>query len=76
MSYGLPVITTGTTYFSKEISDFNAGQVINESTEELDKAIDDIVKNYKKYLEGVDRLVNKYEYSNWYDEMFKFIARA
>lgn len=76
LSYGLPVITTGTTYFSKEISDFNAGQVINESTEELDKAIDDIVKNYKKYLEGVDRLVNKYEYSNWYDEMFKFIARA
>lgn len=73
LSYGLPVITTSTTYFSKELVDFGAGLVVNETTAELDNAISKIMRNYKKYLEGVNRLVEKYEFNKWYDNKFKFI---
>ena len=74
LSYGLPVITTNATYFSKEVERYSAGIVINETTRDLDKAIDMIIKDYKKYLEGVDDLVIKYEYSKRYDNKFKFLT--
>lgn len=73
LSFGIPVITTGTTYFSKEIKEYKAGCVIEENVDSLDKAIREIKENNGSYIKGVDFLVDKYEYTSWYGEQFKFL---
>lgn len=73
LSYGLPVITTKTTYFHKELEKFGAGIVIGESTESLDLAVRKIIQNYNQYGSGVKELVSKYDYQSWYDKRFSFL---
>jgi len=73
LEYGIPVITTNTTYFHKELKKSGAGEVINETKESLGGAIDKIKSNYSKYLASVEKLVEKYEYQKWYDTRFKFL---
>jgi len=73
LSYGIPVITTRTTYFSDELASSHAGEVIDENVEALKKSIKTIRSNYKKYLNGVESLVSKYEYETWYDKNLKFL---
>lgn len=75
LSYGLPVITTKTTYFYEEIKKYNSGIVVEESTKSLGEAIEEIKINYSKYLKGVEKIVNHYEYEEWYDKNFKFLRR-
>lgn len=74
LEYGLPVITTKTTYMSEEIKKFKAGEVIDETVESLQKAVEKINRNYKDYKSGVDNIVKKYEYKKWYDNEFKFLT--
>ncbi len=74
LEYGIPVITTKTTYFSKEITRFDAGKVIDETTNNLASAVEDIKQHYKKYTDGVDRIVSEYEPNRLYDQYFSFIA--
>jgi len=73
LSYGLPVITTKTTYFYKELEEMHAGIVVDESVKSLEIAINKILKNYDHYKRGVEGLVNKYEYSSWYDKRLSFL---
>lgn len=73
LSFGLPVITTKTTYFHKEINEKNAGIVIDENTEDLSKAIYEILDNYPKFVMGVNKLLKKYEYKSWYDRKLEFM---
>lgn len=73
LSYGLPVITTKTTYFHKELEKFGAGIVIDESIESLDLAIKKIAQNYYQYEKGAKALVSKYDYQAWYDKHFSFL---
>lgn len=73
LSYGLPVVTTETTYFYKEIQAFKAGCIVKEDTDSLDKAIRQIKGKYDEYLIGVQALVDKYEYMSWYDKQFDFL---
>jgi|WetSurMetagenome_2_1015567.scaffolds.fasta_scaffold57058_1 glycosyltransferase involved in cell wall biosynthesis len=73
LSYGLPVITTSTTYFHKEIEHYKAGLVIKENVASLRKAVDEIKNNYSEYVSGVDKIVSDYEYSKWYEKRFEFL---
>lgn len=73
LSYGLPVITTKTTYFGSEVKKNRAGEVIDEDVDSLSKAIRKINANYNEYLNGVNRLNHKYEFNKWYDDKFAFI---
>lgn len=73
LSFGLPVITTKTTYFAKEIEKYKAGIVINESPEALRAAALKIRVHYPQYVKGVKKIMTKYEYASWYDRKFAFI---
>jgi glycosyltransferase involved in cell wall biosynthesis len=75
LSFGLPVITTRTTYFNKEIKDFHAGIVINEDINSVGNAVKAIKNNYLFYQDGVSKLLAKYEYAPWYDKHFKFLTQ-
>lgn len=75
LSYGLPVITTATTYFGKEIKTFKAGCVIDEDPISLQKAIQEIKKDYRDYIQGVQKLADKYEYVSWYDKQLSFLRQ-
>ena len=70
---GIPVVTTKTTYFHKELSRFNAGKVIDENPHDLSKAISDISNSYRKYLLGVKKIVNSNNYEEKYAKKFKFM---
>ncbi len=74
LSFSLPVITTKTTYFSKEISASCAGIVIEEDITSLSNAINEIMEHYNQYLEGVNKLITKYDYNKLYDIKFSFMS--
>lgn len=73
MSYSLPVITTKTTYLYKEIISFKAGEVVEEDINSLSNAVKKISGNYDAYAEGVQRITERYEYENWYNDKLSFI---
>jgi glycosyltransferase involved in cell wall biosynthesis len=73
LSYGLPVITTNTTYFSKEIKESGVGIVVDENTDSLGLAVKDIILNYSKYQQRAGELLKKYEYTSWYNKKFAFM---
>lgn len=74
LKYGLPVITTKTTYMGEELLNFKAGEVIDETVESLKSAVEKIDENYMEYKSGVDKIVEKYKYKKWYDKEFKFLT--
>jgi glycosyltransferase involved in cell wall biosynthesis len=76
LSYGLPVITTKATYFAGEIDKYEAGVVIDDNIESFAGAVDKITKSYKNFLEGVSKLVDKYEYRSWYNKKFTFLKKS
>ncbi len=76
LEFGLPVITTKTTYFYKEVAGLKAGMAIEETIDELDTAIKKIMDNYEVYKKGVKKLVKKYEYSSWYDRHWDFLKKT
>ncbi|HMS22630.1 MAG TPA: glycosyltransferase [Candidatus Levybacteria bacterium] len=73
LSYGLPVITTRATYFSREIEESGVGVVIDENTYSLGVAIKNIILNYDTYQHKIGKLLKKYEYVSWYDKKFAFM---
>jgi len=76
LSYCIPVITTKTTYFHKNIALFGAGEVISENVKNLSNAIEKIQNNYDKYIKGVNKIVDKLEYDKWYADNFKFMEET
>jgi len=73
LEHGLPVITTKTTYFYKELEEYKSGEVIKETIGALGSAIRKIKKDYPAYQKGVLRILNDYEYDKWYDQKFSFL---
>lgn len=76
LSYGLPVITTPTTYIARDVASFHAGEVIEETSASLSEAVSAIRKSYASYTGGVERMVSKYEYTRWYDRKFAFMVES
>lgn len=72
LEYKLPVIMTKITYLHKEIEKYNAGITIDYSTASLMQAVSKIQKNYDYFLAGVDKLIDRYEYTSLYDKQFEF----
>jgi glycosyltransferase involved in cell wall biosynthesis len=64
LATGLPVITTRIPSISKEIFDYNAGIIIDNSSTSLIKAIRKIQDNYTHYSYGSSILAKKYEWKN------------
>lgn len=75
LEYGLPVITTKTTYFYKELLKYHAGVTIEETTDSLMQAIKKISGNYSLYTKGVEKLISEYEYRSWYDSHWSFLQK-
>lgn len=73
LSFGLPVITTKTTYFAKEVEKYKAGIVIHESPAALRAAVLKIRAHYSQYVRGVNTIMTRYEYTSWYDRKFIFL---
>lgn len=73
LSYGLPVITTKTTYFHKEIASFRAGEIVEENSQDIDRAVASIVNAYSSYKQGVQNIINAYEYRSHYDKQLAFL---
>lgn len=73
LCYGLPVITTKTTYFAAEIEKFHAGCVVDENPKSLHQAIAKVRADYEHYTNGVEAIVKKYEYASWYNKKFSFL---
>lgn len=77
LSYSIPVITTKTTYFHKEIIEYKCGEVIDKETvKDLSKAINKIKKNYSSYMKGIEKIKEKYEYMKWYEDRFDFLFES
>lgn len=76
LEHGLPVITTKTTYFRKEVKKYKLGEVIEETTDSLRMAIDKVKKDYPIYQEGVLRILKDYDYNKWYDDKFSFMREG
>lgn len=76
LEYDLPVITTKSTYFYKELEREKAGLAISETTNDLDKGIKTIIRNYKIYKKGVGFLLSKYEYNKYYDSLLKPMGKS
>ncbi|EKD86438.1 MAG: hypothetical protein ACD_37C00283G0004 [uncultured bacterium] len=75
LEFNLPVITTKTTYFHKELEKEQAGVAIDETIDDLGRAIDEIKSNYLKYKEGVSVILNRYEYHKFYNSLLKFMEQ-
>lgn len=75
LEFGLPVITTKATYFYKELKESKAGEVIEENIDSLDKSIERIENGYAVNLLGIEKILKKYDYTNWYDEKFSFLTK-
>ncbi len=72
LEHGLPVITTKTTYFYKIIEKYHAGRIIASVTD-LNQAVKDIKNDYESYLNGVNKIVKKYNFKTVYDNYFSFL---
>lgn len=68
--FGLPVIMTNTSEIIPFIKRFNAGEIVEADVESLYTAIKKIMKNYQKYLDGVNKFNHYFEYQKYYDNAF------
>ncbi len=70
---GVPLITTDAPEIHKEIEKYRAGEVIEEpvSEEKLCKAVKKIVQNKTRYIEGVKRMIDVYDYKKHYSKYLK-----
>jgi glycosyltransferase involved in cell wall biosynthesis len=73
LSYGLPVITTKTTYFHKEIIAFGAGEIVEENSEDIDRAVLAIMSAHSTYKQGVKNIIKEYEYVSRYNRQLVFL---
>lgn len=75
LEFGLPVITTKTTYLVEELEKERAGIGVDETVESLEFALKRIRSNYPEYRKGVMKMLNRYEYVNHYDKILKFMRK-
>ena len=73
LSYGLPVITTKTTYFHKAIASFGAGEIVEENSQDIDRAVHSIISAYSSYKQGVQNIIKAYAYRSHYDKQLEFL---
>lgn len=71
LNFAIPVITTNVFLFSKEISQYKAGVVVDYfNPQELIEAIENILKKYNFYSKNAYRLAEKYNYKILYKQIF------
>lgn len=75
MEFGLPIIMTDAAEAASNVKKFKAGIVVERSVESINKAIEDIRKNYSFYLHNLDKYNHWLDYRTYYVEKFKFLER-
>ncbi|RJQ26309.1 hypothetical protein C4577_03845 [Candidatus Parcubacteria bacterium] len=72
----LPVIMTKTSSIAPYLIEFGAGEVIDRNPDEFLKALKKIEKNYKKYIEGIEKFNDYFYYERYYNENFEFLHKT
>lgn len=71
ISKGVPVITTNVTDFSKEISSYNAGVIVDgNSVDEFANAVNTLLTKQTFYKPAALKLARKYYYKKIYKDLF------
>lgn len=72
-SLGLPIIMTDVSSVVPYIKKFGCGRVIKKKYHELEDALLDMKKNYKKYLAGLGKFNKYFYYETYYKKHFRFL---
>lgn len=70
---GLPIIMSNVSAIVPYVKRFQCGKVIDINNEELEDALFDMKRNYKKYLEGLRRFNKYFYYETYYKRAFNFL---
>jgi hypothetical protein len=73
--YGLPILMTPIADVEKYIIKFSAGEVVGQNIKEVERAIKKIKRDYRKYLDGLEKFNNYFYYENYYQKKFKFLEK-
>lgn len=73
---GLPVIMSNISSVAPYILKFKAGEVVNRNSESIKSAITKVRKNYKDYLDGVNKFNKYFYFEDYYKERFKFLEQV
>jgi len=73
---GLPVIMSKTSSIAPYIKKLHSGEVIDRNPSALFLACEKIKRDYKRYVNGVEKLNKHFDYSKYYGEKFKFLDNA
>ncbi|KKU83772.1 MAG: Glycosyltransferase [Microgenomates group bacterium GW2011_GWA2_47_8] len=76
IGYGLPVITTNVFEFAKEIKKTKSGIVIPYNITSFIRALKKINADYSEYASNSYKLSKKYNYTKYYNLIFKNITQA
>lgn len=71
--FGLPIIMTDAAEIAKYIKNFKAGIIVDKDIKSIDKAILDIKNNYQKYIDGLKKFNENFDYRTYYQKAFKFL---
>ena len=70
---GLPVIMTKTSSIAPYIEKFKAGELIGRDPISFGKAINMVLKNYNRYLNGIEKFNKYFYFEDYYGKNFKFL---
>ncbi len=73
---GLPVIMSDVSSVAPYILKFKAGEVIDRNSNSIDLAITKVSKNYKYYLNGVNKFNKYFYFESYYKKRFKFLEQT
>jgi len=72
-SLGLPIIMTDVSAIVQYIKRFGCGRVIKKEYRDLEEALLDVKKNYRKYLAGLAKFNKYFYYETYYKKHFRFL---
>jgi len=72
-SLGLPIVMTDVSAIVPYIKKFGCGRVIKKEYNELEDALLDIKRHYKKYVEGLKKFNKYFYYETYYKSRFRFL---
>jgi len=76
LALGLPVLMTQVSYIADEICQRKAGMVLsNCEPASVAGAVDEMKREYAKYIDGVIAMAKEYDYQSKYDDDFAFMQR-
>lgn len=70
--HGLPIIMSNISDVADYVKKFGCGEVVDR-IDDLDQAFIKIKKNYKKYLVGLEKFNQYFDYETYYKKSFRFL---